>query len=485
MSFAILPHEAAQTLLDRQAALASFTDWCKFVGYMPALHHELIIKHLEAVARGESKRLQLLLPPGSAKSTYASVLFPPWYLAQHHDHAMIAASHTDELAERWGRRCRNLIEEHRYALEISLSPDSKAAGRWETREGAEYYAAGVGASITGRRADLVLIDDPVRNREDADSKLSRDKAWDWYLFDLLPRLKPDAAIVLIQTRWHEDDLAGRILEAEPGQWTVVKVPMEAETDDPLGRAPGERLWPEWFTADMVATAKRDKRVWSALYQQTPTPDTGAYFLDDWLHPVSHMPARQGLNVYGASDYAVTADGGDYTVHIVVGVDDDGDMYVLDLWRGQTDSATWIDEWCDLVKLWKPIQWAEEAGQINASIGPFLQRRAREREAYTFRRQFPPRHDKAVRAQSIRARMATLGLYLPAGAPWRAELEAELLRFPAGKHDDQVDALGLIEQLLDAIRKADLPPDPKEPKNPSGYSALRKPREQRPFSAIDI
>jgi predicted phage terminase large subunit-like protein len=138
------------------------------------------------------------------------------------------------------------------------------------------------------------------------------------------------------------------------------------------------------------------------------------------------------------------------VHVVVGVDPENRMYLLDLWRSQTSSDLWIEAWCDLVRQWKPAFWAEERGQIISGVGPYLQRRAIERQAYTAREQFASRGDKAVRAQSIRGRMAMLGLYVRQGAPWFTDLRAELLSFPAGKHDDQVDALGLIGQLLDQI-----------------------------------
>src|SRR3954454_20052108 len=130
---------------------------------------------------------------------------------------------------------------------------------------------------------------------------------------------------------------------------------------------------------------------------------------------------------------------------------DNRLHVVDLWRGQKDSSVWIEALCDLVRKWKPIEWAEEGGQIRASLGPFLERRLRERQAWVYRRQFPTRGDKAVRAQSIRGRMAMQGLYLPPGASWRAEFKSELLRFPGGVHDDQVDALGLVGQLLDRMQ----------------------------------
>ena len=472
MSLQISPAQAAAELLRRRRIRASLTEWCRLNGYEPARHHELIIAELEAIARGEIDRLALFLPPGSAKSTYGSVLFPPWYLARRPDAAIIAASHTAELAERWGRKVRNLIAEHSLELGISVAGDNKAAGRWETSAGGEYFAAGVGGAIAGRRADLAVIDDPVRSREDADSKKVRDAQWDWYKFDLLTRLKPGAAIVLIQTRWHEDDLAGRILSEEGDRWRVVSLPMEAEDNDPLGRSPGDPLWPEWFTDRMRADAKRDARVWSALYQQRPVPDDGAYFLRDWLRPVEQLPPLETLRVYGGSDYAVTADGGDYTVHVVVGVDPEDRIYVLDVWRRQAASDEWVEAWCDLVRKWRPIEWAEETGQIKAGVGPFLDRRARERRAYCYRRQFPTRGDKAVRAQSIRGRAAMGGLYLPVHAPWRAEFESELLRFPAAPHDDQVDALGLVGQLLDTMLSG-RKPEPANQRRSGGFSPMTR------------
>jgi len=415
----------------------------------------------------------VFMPPGAAKSTYGSILYAPWHLAQHPEHCVIAASHTAELAEKWGRRVRNLIAEHSLILGVGLSADSQAAGRWDTSAGGEYFAAGVGGAIAGRRADLVVIDDPVRSREDADSELVRDKTWDWYKSDLYTRLKPGGRIVLIQTRWHEDDLAGRLLAdmaAGGDQWEVISLPALAEQNDPLGRPVGAPLWPDWEDDEALARKRRavGPRDWSALYQQRPAPEEGDYFKAEWLKPYDKAPAQDTLRVYGGSDYAVTADGGDYTVHAVVGLDPEGRMYLLDLWRKQASSDVWVEAFCDLVKRWKPIGWAEEQGQIRAGVGPYLDRRQREREAWCVREQFPTRGDKAVRAQSMRGRMALEGLYVPVNAPWFADLRSELLSFPAGKHDDQVDALGLVGQLLDRMAHGSHPDKPEKPKKPDDY-----------------
>jgi predicted phage terminase large subunit-like protein len=453
----ISPQEAAKELLKRRAIRRSLIEWSRFCGFEPADHQRLLIEHLEAVRSGDIQNLAVFMPPGSAKSTYASILFPPWLLASC-GWNIVAASHTTELAEKWGRRVRNLIGEHGPTLGIALSADSQAAGRWQLASGQEYYAAGVGTGIAGFRAKLGLIDDPIRSRQDADSELIRDRIWDWYINDFTTRLVPGARKILIQTRWHEDDLAGRALNHE--KWDVLSLPAIAEENDALGRKVGQPLWGDdeyGYGAQLIDLQKSTPaRTWSALYQQRPAPDEGAFFKTEWLRPYETAPPLHTLTVYGGSDYAVTADGGDFTVHIVVGLDYEGRLYLLDLWRGQKQGDVWIEALCDLVLAWKPMSWAEETGQIRAAIGPFLEERMRKRKAYVTREQFPTRGDKAVRAQSIRGRMSLDGLYVPTWAPWYADFRSELLSFPAAKHDDQVDALGLVGQLLDLMFSRERP-----------------------------
>lgn len=213
---------------------------------------------------------------------------------------------------------------------------------------------------------------------------------------------------------------------------------------------GVPAWPEWFTEEQVVEARSNAQKWQALYQQKPSAESGDYFKAEWLKPYTEAPDRKTLRIYGASDYATTSQGGDYTVHLVVGMDPTGAMYLLDVWRKQTASDEWIEAFCDLVIKWKPMAWAEETGQIKSSLGPFLDRRQRERRAYCVRDAFPTRGDKAVRAQSIRGRMALEALYVPVYAPWYPDFRAELLSFPFGRHDDQADALGLVGQLLDKM-----------------------------------
>ena len=286
----------------------------------------------------------------------------------------------------------------------------------------------------------------------------------------------------MNTRWHEEDVAGRVLqqiERNEIRGRVISIPAIAEADDPLGRQPGELLWdePEGYNYGAFLESRQRETspmMWAALYQQRPAPEEGDYFKSAWLKPYETMPLRETLRIYGGSDYAVTADGGDYTVHFVLGLDPEGRMYLLDRWRKQSASDEWIEAFCDLAIEWKPMAWAEEKGQISAGVGPALERRQRERQAYVYRQQFPTRGDKAVRAQSIRGRMALEGIYVPVNAPWYPEFRSELLSFPAGKHDDQVDALGLIGQLLDQMVPGQAIKEPPKPKPDTGY---------RPFNFV--
>jgi predicted phage terminase large subunit-like protein len=424
----------------------------------------LLIQHLEAVTRGEIPRLMVWMPPGSAKSTYTSVLFPPYYMGRHPTTPILGVSNTTELAERFSRRARNLVSLARYrnVFGFGSSQDTQAAGSWENERGGEFFAAGIGSAIAGRRAGLGLIDDPVKSREEADSERVREKHWDWYLNDFLTRLLPNAPQIIIQTRWHEDDLSGRILEREASRWAVLRLPMIALPDDPLGRQPGERLWPEWFTDDMVQTAQKDVRAWNALYQQDPVPDDGDYFRRADLNDYDMPP--EGMHVYAASDYAVTEDGGDYTEHGVFGFDFNGGIYLLDWWRDQARADVWIERQCDMIAQWNPLIWFGESGVIRKAVEPFLKKRMQERRTPCRLEWLPSIADKVARARAFQAKASMGDVFFPTHASWKPELISQLMKFPAGKYDDGVDVCSLIARGLEhvqtpKIKKAAPPPPP--------------------------
>lgn len=456
--------------LHRKQANASLLSFIEQVSTepAPARHHRLLIEKLEAVERGEIKRLMVFMPPGSGKSHYASVMFPAWYMGRNPRNNVICASYGQELADKFGRRVRGVVMEPQWSdiFGTGLSQASSAAGRWAVEAGGEYYAVGVGGSVTGFRADLGIIDDPIKGREEADSETIRNKIKDWYRSDFWTRLKPGASVVVIMTRWHEDDLSGWLLEEQKRggeEWEVLSLPAIAEEADPLGRAIGEPLWPEWFTPEMFEQARRDLRTWTALYQQRPSPEEGDFFKREWLRWYDLESRPKHLRYYGASDYAVTADGGDYTVHIVVGVDPNDDVYVIDLWRDRTDSLTWVELLIEMIKLYKPLEWAEESGQILRSLDPLITKRQAEEQAYCYRKQFTSKADKPTRAQAIRGRMAQGKVYFPRHKPFTEGLITELLQFPAGKHDDQVDAIALVGRMLAEMVRADTPKQPTPPR----------------------
>lgn len=385
----------------------------------------------------------VFMPPRHGKSEKASKRFPSWYLGRNPKRQIIAASYNSDLATDFGREVRNIMASPEFGDVFpgaKLRQDSRAADRMNTEQGGAYFAVGVGTATTGRGAHLGLIDDPFKDREDADSELQRERVWNWYRSTFYTRLMPGGAIILIQTRWHEDDLAGRLLEHDAAQWTVLDLPAISQE--------GKALWPEWYDLEALERIKATigPREWSALYQQRPQPDEGTFFQRDWLKEWAEKP--KALNVYGTSDYAVTEEGGDFTVHRVWGVDSEGMLYRLGGWRGQTSSDVWIEQKLDLIKEFKPFAWFGEGGVIQKAIEPMLRRRMLERKIFCRLEWLPSIHDKPTRARGFQARAAMGKVRFEPGAD-----VSEYLSFPAGKHDDEVDVASLIGRALDMAHPA--------------------------------
>lgn len=430
-----------------------FEAFCNAFGYTLAAHHKEIAQRLERAIIEPSYNLMICMPPGHGKSIYASVLFPSYFLGRFPHKSVIMATHTATLSAKWGRDCKRIISDPKYKaiMGTELMKDSKSSERFDLLNGSEYFACGIGGSVTGRRSDLGLIDDPIRGSQDADSLLVRTNLWDWYVSDFCTRTKPSGSKIIIQTRWHEDDLVGRILNSPDAKnWDLLSLPAIAELNDPLGREVGAALWPDYIPLSQLeayrdAQNRKDIRAWNALFQQKPTADEGSYFRSEWIQTVQDLPKH--LNYYGASDYAVSEGRGDYTVHLVAGHDPQTDkIYVVDVWRAQEESNIWINRFIDLCLKYNPEIWAEESGQIMKSLNPFIEKEMIKRRCYTFRQQFTSVNDKTSRARSIQALMASGYVYF-LNRDWTDDLLHELLKFPSGRNDDQVDALGLIGRML--------------------------------------
>lgn len=441
-----------------------------------AAHHQLLIAKLEAVERGDINRLMVFMPPGSAKSTYASVLFPVWFMGRKRRRNTILGTYASDLARKIGRRARSVVKQPTYSeiFGVGLSPDSAAADEWALTNDNEFMGGGILSGITGNRADLLLIDDPIKGRQDADSETIRTRTRAEYDDSLLTRLKPGGRVVLIQTRWHEDDLAGSILpEAYDGQsgpilcrdgqtWEVICIPAEAEhADDPLGRTPGQMLWPEWFGSGHWNTYRANARTWSALYQQRPAPDAGSYFQSAWFHRYTPDELPRDLRKYGTSDYAVTEDGGDWTVHRVWGVDSKSHLWLLPGgYRAQAASDGWIEGLLDLMAHHKPFAWFGEGGVIQKAVEPMLRRRMFERKVHCRLEWLASISDKPTRARGFQSRAAMGMVHFPAGPEGDAIL-GEYTRFPAGRYDDDVDNGSMIGRALDMTHPAIVKPEVKD------------------------
>ena len=420
--------------------------------YESAPIHATIAAHLDRVERGEIDRLLLLCPPRHGKSVLASRCYPAYVIGRDPTHNVIAASATASLAEDFGRDVRNLVcsQEYRNLFATALAEDSQAKGQWHTTQGGGYYAVGIGGAIMGRGATRLVIDDPFSSMEDAQSQRSRERVWDWYRGTAYNRLQPGGAIVVIQHRMHEDDLAGRLLASQDNgdKWTVVDLAVSSGN-----------LWPSRFTPDFYARLKAvtPPLYWSALYEQNPQPAEGTFFQRNWFqfyNPADVPVVRK----YLTSDFAVTekqeADFTELGVHgVSQGADGRLQIYLgLDGWYGQQDPSQWIEQYVDLVLRTRPIAEFGEGGVIQRAVEPFLQRRRIERKAHGRIEWLASIGDKQARAASLRA-MASMGMVRLPDNDYGQRLLDQLLGFPAAKHDDAVDMLGMLPRALEMAHPA--------------------------------
>lgn len=463
--------ELLQRLLNADSARSSVLDYTRFTmpdatdpsanprtRYITGRHHKILADKLAALERGEIKRLIVNIGPRHGKTELASKKFLAWYSGRHPDKSLIFGTYNDHFAGDIGRAVRDNIQSPEHQLVFpghGLKEGSAASQRLETLEGGVLAFVGRGGSITGRGGHGIVIDDPIKDRKEADSKLIRDQLWTWFTQVVGTRLMTaDSWIMLIQTRWHEDDLVGRLTDptnpfydpAEAAQWVVVDLPALALENDILGRKEGEALWPERFPAKFLEQQKRlDPRGFQALYQGRPSSATGSFFLADWIKTYRQDELPKNLRYYVASDHAVsTAQGRDKTALVPVGVDDAGNIFVLPsvVWR-QMASDTSVDAMINLMRDVQPLFWWAERGQITKSLGPFLRKRMAEEGVYAAIIELTPAVDKQTRAQSIQGRMAMGKVYFPQFAPWWPDAKDQLLKFPHGANDDFVDALAYI------------------------------------------
>lgn len=491
-------------LAKRELARRSLLQFTKqtLPSYTSGWVHDDIAKRLErfskAVAERKSPRLMLLAPPRSGKSELASIRFPAWHLGHYPNHEIINAGYNMDLPMIFSRKVRELLRNSTYQgiFPTRLDPNTQAVEAWMTTSAGGLVAAGVGSGITGKGASVFIIDDPIKNAEEADSPDRRDLIQSWYESAAYTRLAPGGGVLIIQTCWSDDDLAGRLqnkmrLGGDNDQFEIVKYPALAEnfeyriwpsmeiirTDTltpydeihhmsstqsaetiervELLRSPGDALHPERYDSDALRRIKAnvDPRVWSALYQQNPVPDEGMFFNKDQFREIPTKPDARHMRIVTAWDFAIgEKQVNDWTVGTTVAQDHNDVLYVLEVVRFKGDSFRITEEILDVAKRWSGMYGSDysvgvEDGQLWKAFKPLIDKRMAERKEYPSIEVMKPLSDKTARARPLQGRMQQGRVLFPADASWYPVMRQEMLRFPAGVHDDQVDSLAWAARMV--------------------------------------
>lgn len=443
------------------AAVAPVRRTVPFAGYLDetwprswsrdAAHLCLIARYLELVEAGRIDRLMINMPPRHGKTETTTVRGAGWMFENSPADNVLVTANTDRLARRFSRKARNIVRER-----IPLAPDSASTDEWSSLQGGSFVARGVGSPPVGIGFRRIFIDDPVKGREQAESKAYREKAWDWYTDDLLNRLEPGGAIVFTCTRWHEADVAALALASEPGAWCCLSLPALAyDQMDALGRALGEPLWPERYDAEALARIRavmvqnEGEYGWLATFQQQPTGRVGSFFDQTKIDRVAEPPEAITRRVR-AWDMAATKDGGDWTAAVLLGVGVSGRYYILDCVRQRVGPderdrlmlATARADGRDTA-IWFPTDPAA-AGKTEAL------RTTRLLAGYTTRTKTVT-GAKTTRANGVASQVNAGNVTMVTGR-WNTDLLDELRAFPMGGNDDQVDALADAFNCLVARRR---------------------------------
>lgn len=502
--------------------------------YLAGWVHKDICRRLEQfsddVAKGLSPRLMLLMPPRHGKSRIASMTFPAWHLGRYPDHEFIAASYNVGLSMGFSRKVQGILAHPKYPFDARLDPNNGSAESWGIAGSTGgYVAAGVGGGITGKGAHILGIDDPIKNAEEADSLTTRETLWDWYTSTAYTRLAPGGGVLVIQTCWHDDDLAGRLQQVmaanrddeDVDHFEIIKYPAIAEADEwidkttedivriesedvfdredqldetrrsvfyakaqvraikhnvtstthTLLRIKGEPLHAERYDLRKLSRIKKTlpNRFWSALYQQNPVPDDGSFFTRDQFKRAA-KPQKNVCNVFITFDFAITEkQHNDFTVGAVGYQDEDDMLHVVEVRRLKSgDAFVIVDMIISLIRAHykQGMRLGFENGQIFLAIEALLKKRMRETKLFVPYETLTPVTDKKVRASPLQGRMQQGRVMYAEGAEWFPVVQAEMLRFPNGVHDDTVDAQAWLARLV------------------ANYEAPRRPAQKQPKSWKD-
>jgi predicted phage terminase large subunit-like protein len=437
-----------QAAVEREKAQVSFMEYVKMMwpGFVHGRHHALMAKKFEAIAKGEMKRVIINMPPRHTKSEFASYLLPSWFLGLHPAKKIIQCSNTADLAVGFGRKVRNLVDSEQYSTVfpgVKLRQDSKAAGRWATNKNGEYFAIGVGGTVTGKGADLLIIDDPHSEQEAAAASGNPEiyqKVYEWYTSGPRQRLQPGGAIVIVMTRWGEADLTGRVLQdalkREKGEeWELIELPAIMPSGNPL--------WPEFWSIDELEALKEELPVskWNAQYQQKPTGEEGALVKREWWKIWERDRPPNCEYVIQSWDTAFTkSERSDYSACTVWGVfhmDEDPknvNVILLEAYQERLEFPELKEKAFEMYNIWEPDTCIIEAKAAGSPLIFEMRRMGVPVQEYT-----PVRgNDKFVRINSVTDLFRSGKVWAP-DTRWAHELIEQMASFPNAAHDDLVDS----------------------------------------------
>ena len=469
--------EQVKDIESKEKARTSLIGYAKFQmdNYLSPPHIKLLASKLEAVERGDIRRLAIFMPPRHGKSILTSEFFPAWYMGRNPDKYIICSTYAQDLADDFGRKVRNQLQDKRYTdvfPDAELSTDSSSMRRFNTTRGGVYYAVGAGSAITGRGAHLLLIDDPIKGREEADSAAMRKNLLDWYRATAYTRLMPNGSVVLIQTRWHEDDLAGWILK-ETGHegWDVVEFPaiLNERAATMLELKEGDPLWEESYPLKRLEEIKKTigTREWSSLYAQKPSVEEGNIIKRWWWKPWTreHPPEMDYILQSWDTAYTVT-ETSDYSACTTWGVFSGEGGYNLFLIDSFREKLTFPELKSQAVHLYNELQPDLVLVEAKASGWSLVQELMRTGIPITpFN---PKKMDKLARVHSVAPLFEGGRIWFP-DTDASADVMTQFAMFPNTKHDDLVDS---TTQALLRLRKGWMVSHPQdtpyeEPTGPKG------------------
>lgn len=426
--------------------------------WLPARHLMLINQKLRELSLGKITRLIVNMPPRHGKSELISKYFPAWFLSAYPEKRIILTSYEHTFAASWGRKCRDILKQNTDLTHVSLNPANSAIDNFTLMQGGGMSCAGAGGPITGKGCDLLIIDDPVKNDAEAQSPTYRNKIEDWFYSTAFTRLEPDGAIIIIMTRWHEDDLCGRIISSAKDDWEIIKLEAIAGANCPMGRIKGEPLWKERFSWKKLEQIKRNLgSYWfSSLYQQDPSPAGGGifkkkdfrYFTEyDSHYEIASSDQKQRIlkehcRIYATLDLAVsTSEKSDFTAACIFAVSNRNDILILEIQRVRIEGAEHAEFVKQIMYKYSPLVIGIEAVQYQLSLIQTLLKQGLPVK------KLKADKDKFSRALPMAARIEGGKVYFKKNAHWLDQFEGELVNFPNASHDDQSDAFAYIEQLV--------------------------------------